>query len=292
MIDYTKVNHTMMQPDDFYIDKLNGCYCNYSGSKWRYIQELHALMPDNYDIKALDLFCGGAGVVSHMPIDWNITANDAESRTIAIHKMVVDNPAGVLNNLTKLMEVFKLDNKNAEGFNQLKQFYNITKDNNLALYLLICHSFSNYIRFNGVGEFNVQFGKRTFNKNMREKLYRFADRCSKRNINFTSKDFREFDFNDYDFIFADPPYMETTATYNEGGGWGVKEEMDLLYKLKNTRSLWMLTNQTISKGKKNQLLLDFIEQGNYNVTILKDTTENCNYQRKGGETIEVIVTNY
>ncbi|WP_274599342.1 hypothetical protein [Enterococcus faecium] len=30
-----------------------------------------------------------------------------------------------------------------------------------------------------------------------------------------------------DFIYADPPYLITTAAYNENGGWSEKDEKDL-----------------------------------------------------------------
>lgn len=285
-----------LQEDSFYKDKLNGCYLNYSGSKWRYMGEIHYLLPQEQGLRALDLFCGGAGVASHMPIGWDIVANDLEKKLVAIHSFVKNSKELLLQIVDGLVKDYGLSNKDQLAFESIKSYYNKEPKYNFLLvgylYLLICHSFSNQIRFNEKGEFNLPFGKRTFNKNMREKLVRFSDRCLQRDVNFTSKDFREFDFDDYDFLFIDPPYLETTATYNEKGGWGVEEETVLLTKLENTTAKWMLTNQIISKGKENKLLVDFIERGGYNVHILKDTTKNCNYQRKGGETVEVIVTNY
>lgn len=285
-----------LQEDNFYKDKLNGCYLNYSGSKWRHMKEIHALLPQEQELKALDLFCGGAGVASHMPSSWEITANDIEQRLINIHHFVGDNVEHFLDIADNLIDWHGLDNKNQRGFESLRSDYNSISDYDpsipVDLYLLICHSFSNQIRFNASGEFNLPFGKRTFNKSMREKLIRFNQRCAQRDIAFVSRDFRDFNLDKYNFVFVDCPYLETTATYNEKGGWGVEEETVLLTKLENTTAKWMLTNQTISKGKENKLLVDFIKRGGYNVHILKDTTKNCNYQRKGGETVEFIVTNY
>lgn len=285
-----------LQGEGFYGNRLNGCYMNYSGSKWRYMKEIHTLLPEVLNIKALDLFCGGAGVASHLPKTWSILANDFEGKLTRIHSSVRDGLEAFLENADHLVDMHQLSNKSVDGYNSLKACYNAISDQDptihVDLYLLMCHSFSNQIRFNGSGEFNLPFGKRTFNKNMREKLVRFSGRCNEMDISFVSKDFREFNFDEYDFLFVDPPYIETTATYNEKGGWGYGDEEELLSRLKDTSAKWMLTNQIISKGKENKLLVDFLESGGYNVHILKDTTKNCNYQRKSGETVEVIVTNY
>lgn len=294
-ITYNKSSPHLLE-GNVYTDKLNGCYMNYSGSKWRYMREIHALLPKEINVKVLDLFCGGAGVASHMPKTWKILANDFESMLPRIHDGIACEVDVFLGLADALVQTHELSNSNVDGYNSLKADYNSISSQDptihVDLYLLMCHSFSNQIRFNDSGEFNLPFGKRTFNKNMREKLIRFSGRCNERDINFVSKDFREFNFDTYDFLFVDPPYIETTATYNENGGWSYQEEKELLSRLKNTSAKWMLTNQIISKGKENKLLVDFLESGGYNVHILKDTTKNCNYQRKSGETVEVIVTNY
>lgn len=281
-----------LQEDSFYKDKLNGCYLNYSGSKWRYMKEIHSLLPQEKGLRALDLFCGGAGVASHMPIGWDITANDLNKKIIDLHLNTLkpDFQKQVETYITK----YKLSKTNKEGYLDLRDYYNTQDMSPEVLYTLLCYSFNNQVRWNSKGNYNMPFGENRseFNKNLKTKLQNFIERSLRKGVQFTSKSFDTFDFNAHDFLFIDPPYLETTATYNERGGWGVEEETVLLTKLENTTAKWMLTNQTISKGKENKLLVDFIERGVYNVHILRDTTKNCNYQRKGGETVEVIVTNY
>ncbi|WP_306306929.1 DNA adenine methylase [Helicobacter cinaedi] len=34
--------------------------------------------------------------------------------------------------------------------------------------------------------------------------------------------------NENDFVYIDPPYLITCATYNENGGWDEQDEKDLL----------------------------------------------------------------
>ena len=55
------------------------------------------------------------------------------------------------------------------------------------------------------------------------------------------------------FVYADPPYLITCATYNEQGGWTEKDEYDLLAFLDNlskNRIKFALSNVLSSKGKK------------------------------------------
>ena len=50
----------------------------------------------------------------------------------------------------------------------------------------------------------------------------------------------DLDINQYDkedlFIYADPPYLITTATYNEKNGWNVYKEKELLKLLDSINS--------------------------------------------------------
>ncbi|QLA10688.1 DNA adenine methylase [Shewanella phage Thanatos-2] len=270
-----------------YKDGLNGCYMNYVGNKWRYMEEIHKRLPGG-NLKALDLFCGGAVVSSHFPKNWNITINDLNNRLVNLH--IDTQNDSFLDHCLWLMDRFDLSKSNKGGYFDLRANYNDSPSSEM-LYMLLCHSFSNQIRFNPKGEFNLPFGNRTFNKNLKEKLRRFKNRISERAIKFTSNNFDHFDFDSFDFVFVDPPYLEAANFYG-ADDWSLTDEKILLDKLKNTKAKWMLTNQTISKGKKNKLLVDFINQGNFNVHELRDTTKTCNYQRKGGETVEVLITNY
>lgn len=99
------------------------------------------------------------------------------------------------------------------------------------LYVIIVYAFNNQIRFNSNGEFNLPVGKRDFNKKMEQKLIDFIDKIQEQNCIFTCRDFREFDtskLTSKDFVYVDPPYLITCATYNEQGGWSEEDEKDLL----------------------------------------------------------------
>lgn len=46
------------------------------------------------------------------------------------------------------------------------------------------------------------------------------------NISFDNFDFSYFDEND--FVYCDPPYLNSVASYNEGNGWTEEHEKKLL----------------------------------------------------------------
>lgn len=116
-------------------------------------------------------------------------------------------------------------------FNEKKKKGNYDYYYYVMLYVIIVYAFNNQIRFNSNGEFNLPVGKRDFNKKMQQKLSDFIDIIKEQNCKFTCLDFREFDIDtlgNNDFVYVDPPYLITCATYNEQGGWSETDEKDLL----------------------------------------------------------------
>jgi site-specific DNA-adenine methylase len=170
------------------------------------------------------------------------------------------------------------------------------------LYVLIIYSFNNQIRFNSKGEFNLPVGKRDFNLNMRNKLSKFINRLKSGDYQFISRDFREFDMDVLDsnsFVYADPPYLITCATYNEQGGWTRKYEKDLLSfldRLSSKNIKFALSNVFLSKGKTNEILMIWAgkNKDKYRVIDLNYNYSNSNYQTKDRTTAtrEVLILNY
>ena len=130
---------------------------------------------------------------------------------------------------------------------------------------------------------------------MEEKLRRFASQIKDQRIFFSARDFREIDIHDGDFVYADPPYLITTAAYNENGGWSEKDELDLysyLDKADKNGVKFALSNVIFHKGQENKMLTKWASK--YNIHILNYNYNNSNYQSKAkyNETVEVLVTNY
>ena len=197
-----------------------------------------------------------------------------------------------------------LANYNKNAFLKLRKDYNKKLNKGIEdyslLYVLIIFSFNNQVRFNSRGEFNLPVGKRDFNSKMRNKLILFSKKLKEKDIEFHSKDFRDIDINEIPkntFIYCDPPYLITTAGYNENGMWTNKEEKDLLSFLKELDKKgfkFALSNVLESKNKENKILKNWILENNFYCNYLKKDYSNSNYQRKEKDSIsiEVLVTNY
>lgn len=104
-------------------------------------------------------------------------------------------------------------------------------------------------------------------------------------------------FTHKSFFYADPPYLITCATYNEQNGWTEDDEKDLLNYLDrlNKRGIrFALSNVLESKGRKNEILIKWIEtHKEYRTIPLDYDYSNSNYHtKKAGVTKEVLVVNY
>lgn len=293
---------------------------NYTGGKTRLLSQILPLFPQHIDT-FVDMFCGGANVGINVNSK-HVIYNDINEKLIGLFRVFSKYPAKTLQQKVEtLIERYDLSdsdrngyeiygcnstdglgNYNKERFLRLRDDFNKlpAKDDNyyIMLYVLIIFSFNNQIRFNQKGAYNLPVGKRDFNKNMKKNLQEFVDSIQKQNGEFLCKDFRALNIDDLganDFVYCDPPYLITTASYNEQDGWNEKDEKDLLElldKLNEKGVCFALSNVTVHKGKKNQILLDWAKK--YNVHKLDFDYKNSNYHGKNKEekTQEVLITNY
>lgn len=268
-----------------------------------------------------DLFCGGCDVGINVESN-KVICNDIIFQLISLFNSFKCTDVNVIfYDILKAIEYYNLPDSvkekyrnyncnileefnkyNAEAYLKLREDYNnmhsISQryEKDILLYVLLCYSFSNQIRFNQKNEFNIPYGKREFNKNMRKNLRNFLNKIKNIDIDFTNRDFREFgniQFNENDFVYCDPPYLISEATYNKG--WVEKDELNLfefLDKLHSKNVKFALSNVLKNKEQENLLLQNWAKS--YNVYYLDMDYSNCNYQRKnnGKKDIEVLITNY
>lgn len=273
---------------------------NYVGGKTKLLPQILPLFPQNIDT-FVDLFCGGANVCANVNAN-KIIANDFDEKVIGIFKAFQQTPIEqLLSYIDETISQYGLNKINREGFNKFREMYNKSEAKNpIDLFILICHAFNHQIRFNSKGEYNMPFGanRSEYNKNIKNNLIEFCDRI--KNIKFCSNDFRKIKLDKLtqnDFIYCDPPYLITCAAYNENGGWGEKEEMDLYSMLDeaNARGIkFAMSNVLSNKGKTNDLLLNWATKNGYTIHHLNMTYSNCNYHAKDkdSKTDEILITNY
>lgn len=300
---------------------------NYTGGKYKLLKQILPNFPNEIDT-FVDLFCGGCNVGINIEAK-KVVYNDLNKNLLYLYN--------TFKNLDKettfywIYHIIKeynlslvskhgysfyncesskgLGDYNRNGFLKLRaDFNNKTLLQNedyyyyIMLFVMIVYAFNNQIRFNSSGEFNLPVGKRDFNNKIQEKLSKFIERLKEQNSIFTCFDFRDFkieNLNENDFVYADPPYLITCATYNEQGGWTEKDENDLLDFLDNlseNRIKFALSNVLSSKGKENTILKAWIERNvnRYRVIHLNYNYANSNYQTKDKtkSSDEVLIVNY
>ena len=258
---------------------------NYIGGKARILDQLLPVFPEHIST-FVDLFCGGCNVGINTNAE-NYIYNDGNSELIGLLKMFLRlNTTTILKRLDEIVEhygfsktkdhnfayyggnpMIGVSRYNKEPFLNLRQDYNNSPRNNqhyIMLYALVVFGFNNQMRFNDRGEYNLPVGKRDFNDVIRRKLEVFVDKLKAQHPLIQNKDFRRFDISQLDsqsLVYLDPPYLISTATYNEGGGWTELDENDLLRFMDdlNARGIkFVLSNMLEHKGRKNQLLIDWV----------------------------------
>lgn len=296
---------------------------NYTGGKYRLLPQLLPLFPKDINT-FVDLFCGGCNVGINVNAE-EYYYNDNCAPLIQLY--LVMQKLGTKKFISKVEQIIKkyhLSDVKKKGY----KFYNCNSKDGLSsynrnpylalradvnaravhneeyyimLYVLIVYSFNNQIRFNKNGDFNLPPGKRDFNQKMRTKLEHFLETVHEQNAVFSAHDFRKLDLTSLtpnDFVYADPPYLITCASYNEQGGWSEQDERDLcalLDELSQRNIKFALSNVLESKGNKNEILADWLAaRPDYRMIELNYTYNNASYQRQNKETKtrEILVINY
>lgn len=294
---------------------------NYTGGKLKLLPQILPLFPKKIET-FVDLFCGGCNVGVNVNAE-KIFCNDSNEKLIEFFNYLKNTDyKAFFRQISKVIEDFHLSNTaengysfygcnssaglssyNREHFLVLRENFNSlqTKDSYYfaKFYILIVYAFNNQIRFNSKGFYNLPVGKRDFNKRMSEKLETFMSSIA--NIEFTSKDFREFKteiLTQNDFVYADPPYLITCASYNELDGWNENNEIDLLKmldKLNERKLRFALSNVLSAKGKVNNILDSWLNKNSeYKCYHLNFDYKNSNYHKteRINKADEVLITNY
>ena len=290
---------------------------NYTGGKTKLMPQIERLFPDNINT-FVDLFCGGGNVGVNV-IAKRTIYNDLDRNVIRLLNFFKNNSfESIDKQISQIIVNYSLSNSEAYGykyygcnssdglgkynkkaFQKLRQDFNNSDRNDMAkLFTLIIFGFNNQIRFNNKGEYNLPVGKRDYNSNTRLNLANFCRDLNLQDPTILNTDFRNFDIstlNGDDIIYCDPPYLITTATYNEKNGWSETDEKDLLDFLTSVdrRGIkFALSNVLEHKGRKNDLLDNWSKQ--YKIHDLNFSYNNSNYHStaSGHKTREVLITNY
>ncbi len=275
---------------------------NYIGNKYRIINRLEEIFPREISL-FVDIFCGGCDVSINTKAS-HIISNDINYHLIEIYRAFQSNDIDdILSYIDGKIAEWQLSKENSRGYIAFRDFYNKTQ-NPLDLYVLMCYSFNYQFRFNSNHEYNNPFGRgrSSFNAVMRKNFIKFHE--SIKNIEFTARSFENFDYGKLqadDFIYADPPYLLTCGSYNDGKrgfkGWTSADDarlFSILDELNEKNVRFALSNVTEHKGQTNDMLIKWAKKNNYRLHDVTVDYNNCNYHTENGKflTREVVITNY
>lgn len=285
----------------------------YTGNKTKLIKKgLIDLFPKNIN-KFIDVFTG-SGVVALNTKANEYILNDINPYVIELLQMFLKHePQDIIKNIELIIDKFQLeygiDDNNSfdsrskkfnkeiyeihkKNYTKLRNYYNTNK-NPLFLYVLLIYSFSHQMRFNNKGEFNIPCGQSKFTKNNRQWILDFPQDFKPQLLN---KDFRQLDYNlsSSDFVYLDPPYFNSTATYNENNAWSLQDENDLFAlceKLDSRGVKFGMSNVFRIRGKENTHLIKWCKKNNWKVHYFGKMAYATN-GRGSAEAQEVYIYNY
>lgn len=270
---------------------------NFIGGKSKLLNQILPLFPININ-NFIDLFGGGFNVGINVKAKKRTYYEKISHLVDFFNYLKTHEYIDVIREIEAIINNYKLSKINKDGFLELRAYYNKDNQDIILFYVLLCFSFNNQIRFNNKGKFNTPFGQNRsdFNNSLRKKLLLFQQEIKKVNCTFETKDFRDFDISiltKEDFVYCDPPYLNSVATYTENKGWTKKDEQelfDLLDELNEKEVKFALSNNL---KYNNELLNKWKDK--YNIHYLKTNYDNCNYHKKEEnktKDIEILITNY
>ena len=285
---------------------------NYLGGKYKHLDVIKSYFPKKADVNCFyDVFLGSGEVLFNsdfnkgVGFEINLYLVDILNYLKTHDFDYIDKKIKALINQFKLTKSYKqkyektknlgLKLHNQQGYDELKKSYN-KNPSTIKLMVLIFYGFNNQIRFNALGKFNIPVGKSDYSLAASDKLRFFGSRIKNKNCDVLLQDFFKLPLSHFkkdDFLYLDPPYLITLATYNESNRWNEELEIKLyqtLSKLSKKGVKWCLTNVLEKNGKVNTYLQNFIKQESLKPIYLN--TNFKNYQRKKGKTIEILVKNY
>lgn len=273
----------------------------YLGNKHKLLPDIQKLFPKNIDM-FIDLFSGSSVVGINCDAK-QVLINDSNLFLIGIYKGIQETtPDAAWRMIETIINKYSLTKENEDGYYLCREDYNkilyeerCNKYWYWGLVLVWCSFNRSTVQFNLQNEYNAPFGFSKVNFDLaKQKFFAFAKKVSGSKIVFTCDDYKNIDVQAGAFVYIDPPYLITTATYNKG--WDKQAENELynyLETLDNKGVKWAMSNVLENNGENHTMLSDWISRKKYRVHYLDGEYIHANFRRKNkGRTVEVLITNY
>ncbi|MBT8565053.1 DNA adenine methylase [Polynucleobacter paneuropaeus] len=291
------------------LDKYIKSPFNYTGGKYRILNQIIPRLPSGINL-FMDVFSGGGNVFINAPathfyvndIDVNVIRLFEYMHNHAFEDFVVEckkviHDFGLSSTAAHGYEFYGANSNsgvgsfNRPGYTSLKDCFNQSNkgySREVLFFILICYGFNNQIRYNSSNKFNIPVGKRDLNERVLKNLEKFCTRLGSLDVQFESKSFFDIDYSSLsnnDFVYFDPPYLTSNASYNESGKWSNAHEeklINLMDRLVSLNVRFGLSNMTRSGDIKNESLNYWIKSnaGRISMFNISSNYTNSNYQKK------------
>lgn len=282
---------------------------HYMGNKFKLLPQILPYFPEDIDT-FYDLF-GGSGVVSMNVKAKNYVLNDYNKHIYNLWNMFKTKPSDeIISFCYAMRDAFELnvDNTdkyeihlmNKEPFRKARDYVN-ENPSTLGYFFLTYYSFLNQFRFSQKGKFNMPCGNGYFKSDNEKDIKVMCDFFSRKGMQLENKSYEQVELKSPKecFIYADIPYANTNAVYNETsrdiGGW--TEQNDFVFfkyceELNRKGYKWAISNVFHNKDKENKHLEKWCKDNNWTVHHL-NMRYSCNLHReKASYTDEVLICNY
>ena len=273
--------------------EINKSPLNYSGSKDTMVPIILKSLPERVDT-FVDVLGGAFNVGANVQALNKVVYNEINPFVFEIIQwLLLGDKQEIVYSVEKVIRDFNLIKGEKKSYYDLRDKYNNEDSSVLNLYVLHMYSFQNMIRFNSKHKFNTPIGVAGYSDDIKNRILNFRVKTSEYEL--LNLDYTEIEWDKYpenSVFYFDPPYFITNASYNDGKrgmkGWGVTEEMELLTILKQLDEKgykFILSNVLEHKGKRHELLEQWIAENNYR--IIDAGTSGWRYAKN-----EVLIVNY
>lgn len=249
---------------------------NYAGSKDLIMDKITAALPAHIS-NFVDMTGGAFNVGGNVAGTGRTFYNEKNPVVFEmVQRLLLDEPESLIAQIQAIVEDYGLTKADKDAYLRLRSHYNslaFGKRNTMELFVLTLYSFQHMIRFNKNGGFNVPVGNSGLTDDVISRLMNYRTKMPLGNITMGS--FADIDMGQFDedtLFYFDPPYIVTSAAYNDGkrleAEWTEHDEYELLNyleRLDNAGRKFLLSNTVIHKGQRNEILLGWVEQNGYDM---------------------------
>ena len=266
---------------------------NYSGSKDSLLPAIYRELPKHVGT-FVDAMGGAFNVGANVFATEKVVYNEYNPFVFPVLKMLIEeDKENLIKKIENTIQKFGLDNAKKEEYLNFRKYYNSGAKSALDLFVLHMFAFQNLIRFNSRFEFNTPVGNAGYNEGIKQRILNFTPKSPLLEMHQGS--YLELDINKYakgTVFYFDPPYLITTAEYNDGKrgfkGWNSDMEAELLSFLSTidkNGQYFMLSNVIEHQGKVNNMLKEWVKAHGYKVVEIGKT--GSRYPR-----VEVLIKNF